>query len=265
MRQINIETLYGLFNKIANRMSTIYCIYLWPLFTDHNVQCPFCGWQGKEFLPFGVIRRENAKCPKCGSLERHRLFYLYLKKVIPIDRKIKVLHFAPEKILTKLFRSYNNIEYISADIDASKAMVKEDITDISFQDNSFDIIFCSHVLEHIEDDHKAMKELHRVLKPGGFAIIQVPIKDEFNGRKINKTYEDFSVSGPEERERLFGQKDHVRIYGRDYGDRLANAGFKVKIDKYSQSLNSEDVKRYVLISGSEVGNETNGWIYFCTK
>ena len=256
--------------RITNKLTMLYYVYLWPLFTyaDHNVQCPFCGWQGKEFLPFGVIRRKNARCPKCGSLERDRLCYLYLKEVIPIDRKIKVLHFAPEKILTNLFESYNNIEYLSADIDPTKAMVKEDITNISFNDNSFDIIFCSHVLEHIEDDHKAMKELHRVLKPGGFAIIRVPIKDTFNGRKNNKTYEDFSVTSPKDREKLFGQKDHVRIYGRDYGDRLTNAGFKVKIDKYLQSLDCKDVKRYVLIPDSsdpEVVNETNGWIYVCTK
>jgi len=265
MRQINFEILFGFMKKTANKMLTIYCRYFWPLFTDNNVQCPFCSWHGKEFMPFGVIRRENAMCPKCGSLERHRLFYLYLKKVIPIDRKIKVLHFAPEKILTSLFKSYNNIEYLSADINPSVAMVKEDITNISFQDNSFDIIFCSHVLEHIEDDHKAMKELHRVLKPDGFAILQVPIYYEFNGRKIDKTYEDFSVSSPEEREKVFGQKDHFRVYGRDYSDRLTKTGFKVKIEKYLHSLSSEDIKRYGLISNSKFGNTIIGCIYYCTK
>lgn len=159
-----------------------------------------------------------------------------MKKVVPKNRKLKVLHFAPEKILTSIFKSYNNVEYLSVDIDPQKAMAKEDITNLSFEDNSFDIIFCSHVLEHIEDDSKAIKELNRILKPNGFAILQVSVKDEFNGRKIVKTFEDFTITDPKERERIFGQYDHVRIYGRDYRDRLENGGFKVKIDEFVNSI-----------------------------
>jgi len=129
-------------------------------------------------------------------------------------------------------------------------MVKEDITNISFKDNSFDIIFCSHVLEHIEEDRKAMKELYRVLKPKGFAILQVPIKN------IENTFEDFSVKDPKEREKVFGQNDHVRIYGKDYKDRLIESGFNVKVDRFVDHLGEGIIKKFALPTES---------IYFCTK
>ena len=141
----------------------------------------------------------------------------------------------------------------------------EDITGTSFEDNRFDIIFCSHVLEHIEDDHKAMWELHRILSPRGFAILLVPIKDFFKGKKIDKTFEDFSIRNPKEREEVFGQRDHVRIYGRDYEDRLRSAGFHVTTDKYIESLSPELVKRYALMPQHASASETDGWIYHCTK
>jgi len=230
--------------------------------TQKNVKCPFCSWEGKQFLPFGGVRRKNAHCPKCDSLERHRLAYLYLKEKIPTDRKIKILHFAPEEILTKLFKSYDNVDYLSADIDPKLAMVGEDITKLSFEDNSFDIIFCYHVLEHVEEDAKAMGEMHRVLRPGGFAILQVPMADK------DKTFEDFSITDPEERKRLFGQDNHVRVYGRDYKERLEGAGFKVKIDKYKESLPQNVQKKFALSVDEDhlkrIGLAKED-IYFCTK
>lgn len=253
-------------NTIFRKLQELY--YICPIVLrrgSNRVQCPCCGWEGKEFYPFGVKLRKNARCPNCGSLERHRLYYLYLATVVPKNRQLNVLHFAPERILTSLFRSYNNVEYLSVDIDSKKAMAKEDITGLSFEDNSFDIIFCSHVLEHIEDDRKAIRELNRVLRPDGFAILQVPIKDEFNGRKIEKTFEDFTITEPRERERLFGQSDHVRIYGRDYKDRLESAGFKVKIDRFINSFGDEDIRKFGLIPNEEPCSETEGWVYFCTK
>jgi len=191
------------------------------------VRCPICQWTGKEFLPFGKKRttcrtlRKNAKCPQCGSLERHRLYYLYLKKVIDKEKLLKVLHFAPEKALTAFFKSYENIKYLSADINPKAAMVKEDMTNLSFKNNSFDIILCSHVLDDIKDDRKAMRELYRVLKPDGFAILQVTISDK------DKTYE-FSMT--------FGRSDDFRIYGKDYKNRLESCGFKVKVDRFVDFL-----------------------------
>ena len=138
-------------------------------------------------------------------------------------------------------------------------------TKISFQDNSFDIIFCSHVLEHIPDDRLAMRELYRVLKPNGFAILQVPIKDVFNGRVIEKTYEDFSITTPEGKEKAFGQNDHVRVYGRDFKERVSSVGFQVKEDKFIDSLPNEQVERYALLPSIKNAMETEGWIYYCTK
>ena len=235
--------------EIINRL---YSIYLEPIIlSEKNVECPFCKWQGKNFLSYGVKKRKNAQCPKCGSLERHRLYYLYLKNIIPKNKKIKVLHFAPEKILSNLFKSFNNIEYLSADLNPKKAMIKQDITKITLKDNTFDIIFCSHVLEHIEDDIKAMKEIYRVLNLEGFAILQVPIEED-----RNETYENSSLTTERERLKAFGQKDHVRIYGKDYKKRLEKAGFKVKIENFFNTLDPQVIKKFGLV-------EEN--IYFCTK
>ena len=254
--------------KVRKKINDLYHTYIPTAFSSGEnvgVECPCCGWRGKAFLPNGVEVRPNARCPKCDSLERHRLYYLYLKKQIPEGKALKILHFAPERILTRLFRSYPNVEYLSADIDPQKAMSREDITATSFADNSFDIIFCSHVLEHIEEDHKAMTELRRILKADGFAVLIVPIKDTFNGRVIERTFEDFTIKSPAEREKVFGQADHVRIYGRDYKDRLEKAGFHVRIDKFTEMLPAEQIKRYALLPQHSSASETDGWIYYCTK
>ena len=148
------------------------------------------------------------------------------------------------------FRSYSNLDYLSVDIKSGRAMKEENITNLSFPDNSFDIIFCSHVLEHIEDDRRAMGELHRVLKPGGFSLIAVPVKNN------SKTFEDFSVVDPEERRKVFGQKDHVRIYGKDFKNRLEQSGFNVKVDKFAYSLSEDICNKYALVRED---------IFFCTK
>lgn len=237
-----------------------YYLHVHPLIFSGPVECPSCGWKGKNFFPFGAKSRNNALCPKCGSLERHRLYYLFLKKHIPNNKKLKVLHFAPNKCITNLFKSYKNVDYVSADIDPTKAMKKEDISDISFPDNNFDIVFVSHVLEHIENDFKAMQEIRRILKLDGFAVLQVPIND-----KLDQTYENPSITTPECREKHFGQNDHVRIYGLDYSNRLKKAGFKVELINFVDDLAKETVKKYALLPSGDEINETEGWIYVCTK
>ncbi|MFA6547319.1 MAG: methyltransferase domain-containing protein [Candidatus Magasanikbacteria bacterium] len=251
----------NIFNKIKN----FYHAKIAPLIIGDKflVNCPCCGWKGKNFLSSG--KRHNVLCPNCGSFERHRLYYLYLKNTIPTDIKIKILHFAPEKVITNLFKSYSNAEYLSVDINPKAAMMQADITNLPFNDNSFDIIFCSHVLEHIVDDNKALKELFRVLKPDGFAIIQVPIKDEFNGKKINQTFEDSNITSPQDREKFFGQSDHVRVCGRDYSDRFKTAGFKVEINKFIDNFTVSDIKKFGLLPEDDSCTETEGWIYYCTK
>ena len=239
---------------IKNFFVSFYYVHILNLKKSINrVTCPFCNWEGNEFLPQGIITRKNAKCPKCKSLERHRLYFLYLKKLLDSleGKPLKLLHFAPETILTELFKSYPNIDYLSVDLDPTKAMKKEDITELSFKDNSFDMIFCSHVLEHIVEDIQAMQELHRVLKPSGFAILQVPM---MNKRKI---FEDSSIIDPKQREKFFGQDDHVRKYGKKgYLQRLKKAGFKVKVISFLETLTAEEVRKHALKQED---------IYYCTK
>ena len=163
-----------------------------------------------------------------------------------------MLHIAPEKQLSKVFMSQTNIDYLSADLDSPLAAVKMDITNIEQNDNTFDLIICNHVLEHIPDDDKAIAELFRVLKPGGTAILQVPISNT-----IRKTIEDPSITDPKEREKLFGQNDHVRIYGKDYKKRLERSGFVVSIDDFINELGQRDAHRYGLLQDEK--------IYLCSK
>lgn len=231
-------------------------------FWRKGVKCPICNEHFREFQCYGVQSRRNAQCPKCGSLERHRLIWMYLKKTENIansKRKLNILHFAPEKVLYNFFLSRDNINYYPVDLDPKlfhyyglTEVNKADITSIPFEDNYFDIILCNHVLEHIKDDRKAMKELFRVTKIGGYGIFQVPI--DYNREK---TYEDFTITEPEERFKAFGQKDHVRWYGRDYSNRLRGAGYKVKEDNFIDSFTKIEIFKFGLMD--------NEIIYKCCR
>lgn len=210
----------------------------------NNFVCPVCNGHFCKLLPFGINPRPNAQCPRCSSLERHRLIWLYLReKTNFFTARLKVLHFAPERCFQGRFKSMPNLDYITADLDSPFADRKIDIIAIPFEDETFDCVFCSHVLEHVPDDRKAMREIYRILKRGGWAILQVPIDN-----RREKTFEDPAVTDPKEREKLFGQWDHVRIYGKDYKNRLEKAGFKVEIYSYAK----EDRDKYGLIYNEEV-------------
>ena len=187
-----------------------------------RLQCPICGTRDRHFDPFGVVSREDAQCPWCGALERHRLVWLFFRRNTDIFKGggKKLLHFAPEPVLSSRLSKLPGLDYTSADLYDPGAMVKADITDLQFPDESFDVIYCSHVLEHVPMDREAMRECLRVLKRDGYAVILVPIT-------APATIEDPSVVDPKERERLFGQWDHVRQYGPDFADRLREAGFEV--------------------------------------
>lgn len=200
--------------------------------------CPVCKRKG-EFLPFGVVKRPHAQCPHCKSLERHRLLWLYLERETDFfHAHIRVLDVAPTKFLQDIFYALPNMHYTSVDQRSVIAMEKMDLTDLAYPDNTFDCILCYHVLEHIPDDRKAMSEVLRVLKPGGFAILQVPVD-----YSRERTYEDPSIVTPEDREKHFRQWDHVRIYGRDYPDRLKGAGFDLERRAYAQELGSVMITR----------------------
>ena len=200
----------------------------------------------KTFLPYGYSnQRDNVLSPSTLSLERHRLLWLYLKNETDFfQAKKSVLHFAPEQCYLKRFRQLKNLNYTTTDLESPIADIKADICDLPFEDNSYDVILCNHVLEHIPNDTKAMQELYRILKPGGIGVFQIP-------QDLNRetTFEDDSITDKAERTKIFGQYDHVRIYGRDYFDKLRNIGFKVEEVDYTKTLSEEEIKRYCLAKG----------------
>jgi len=214
--------------------------------------CPVCSSDLKTFLPYGVKARDGALCGVCGALERHRLMWLYLTQRTDLldGRPKKMLHMAPERPLARQLARQKNLDYISGDLDPTKAMVVMDITSLDCADETFDVIYCSHVLEHVPEDRAALKELYRVLRPGGWAILQVPIKGEV-------TQEDPTVTSPEERTRLYGQADHVRQYGSDYKDRLVEAGFNVSVEPFVETLPEAEIVR--------MGLSRHERIHFCTR
>lgn len=222
-------------------------IFLRPMivlfFKGNKFTDPIDGKSYRNFLPYGYGKqRANALSPGTLSLERHRQMWLYLQNETNFfTDQLKVLHIAPEQEFLRKFKKMKNLDYISADLFSPIVDVKADIVDLPFEDNSFDVIICNHVLEHVVDDRKAMSELYRVMKPGGWGIVQVPMKNS-----LEKTYEDFTITDPKERQKHFGQYDHVRWYGMDYFDRLKSVGFEADINFYSQKFSEADIKRFGL-------------------
>ncbi|WP_298536132.1 class I SAM-dependent methyltransferase [uncultured Algibacter sp.] len=197
----------------------------------------------KTFLPYGYgSQRNNVLSPSTLSLERHRLLWLYLKNETSFfTDHLKVLHFAPEQAFYKRFKKMTNLDYVTTDLNSPLADVKADICNLPFEDNEFDVILCNHVLEHIPDDSKAMQELYRVLKTGGMGIFQIP-----QDLKRATTFEDDSITNKKERAEIFGQYDHVRVYGRDYFDKLRHIGFKVEEVDHTASLSNSEIEKYCL-------------------
>jgi len=200
----------------------------------------------RRFLPYGYAKvRENVLAPGTLSLERHRLFWLYLKNETSFfTAPLRVLHFAPEQAFVQKFKKQKNLNYTTTDLNSPIADIKADICDLPFKDNSFDFIICNHVLEHIPDDIKAMQELYRVLAPKGTAILQVPYD-----ANLIKTFEDNTITDQKQRTRIFGQYDHLRVYGMDYFKKLSSIGFDVEALDYTANMSSADIERYRLCRG----------------
>lgn len=255
-----MKSLYKfLLNKLPRplliRLSYVFRWFAPLIYKGNKVQCNVCDMKFRKFLSYGAEghHRENVLCPNCLTLERHRLMWLFLQKKTNFFKDdLKVLHIAPEQCFYSIFRTQKNLKYLTADLFSPLADVKMDLHNAPFDDNSFDVVFCNHVLEHVEDDKKCMSELYRVMKPGGFGIFQVPID-----YTREKTYEDKSIISPEDREKHFWQKDHVRLYGLDYPTRLAAAGFKVTCDKIAKEIPSEQSEKLRLPMEEEV--------YYCVK
>ncbi len=237
-----------LLNTIPRPLLINLSIFLRPLiylfFKGSKFSDPIDGKSYRKFLPYGYGKqRENALSPGTLSLERHRQMWLYLQNETDFFTKnYKVLHIAPEQEFLRRFKKMKNLDYTSADLYSPIVDVKADILDLPFENESFDIIFCNHVLEHIEDDQKAMSELYRVMRKDGWGIFQVPMKNS-----LEKSYEDFSIINPKERQKHFGQYDHVRWYGMDYFERLRNVGFEVNINYYSRKFSKEEIIRFGLM------------------
>ena len=205
---------------------------------------PIDGSNYSKFLSYGYKTvRKNALCPGTLSLERHRLLWLYLDKETDfLNSNLKVLHVAPEQVFYKIFKKLKNWEYFTFDLNSPIADIKGDLTSTNFKDESFDLIICNHVLEHIEDDKSALNEIYRILKYNGISILQVPM----NVKRKN-TFEDSSIKSKNQREKYFGQYDHVREYGLDFKDRVEQAGFEVEMINYSTKISQDLVIKYGLM------------------
>ena len=214
----------------------------------NNFTDPIDGKSFRKFLPYGYgNQRENALSPSTLSLERHRLMWLFLKDETDFftsTKKLKVLHIAPEQCFLKRFRKQKNLDYITSDLESPLADVKADICNLPFNNNEFDVVFCNHVLEHIPNDTKAMQELYRVMKTDGFGVFQIP---QDLTREV--TFEDNSITDKKERAAIFGQYDHVRVYGKDYFNKLRSVGFKVDEIDYTQKISPEKLERFCLMKG----------------
>jgi len=225
------------------RLSYVFRVVAAPFYKGDNVECPVCERSFRKFLSYGsnVAHRDNVLCPYDLTLERHRLMWLYLKEKSNFFTKedLTVMHIAPEQCFHKKFQNQKNLKYTTGDLLSPIVDMHFDLHDIPLEDDQYEVIFCNHVMEHVKDDLQCMKELYRIMKPGGWGIMQVPIdvtRDE--------TYEDWSITSPEEREKHFWQYDHVRLYGTNYPDRLREAGFDVEVVDYSKELPEEKFKRY---------------------
>ena len=213
---------------------------------DKGVECPVCGAHYRRFMPYGYVRsRANALCPNCLSLERHRLLWLWFgRETNLLQSTPRTLHIAPEVCLMRHLKRHfaaQPQQYVTADLESPLAELHFDVQAIPLADDSFDVLICNHLLEHVADDRLALRELYRILRPGGWGVLLSPVE-----RDRACTFEDDSIVDPDERTRIFGQYDHRRIYGADYADRLRAAGFEVEVIDYAAQLGEAACRRYAL-------------------
>ena len=247
MKKIYSFLLNTLPRPLLIRLSYPFKMIAPILYKGNNVECPVCEKSFKKFLSYGskVAQRDNVLCPYDLTLERHRLMWLYLKDHSNfMTDKLDVLHIAPEQCFHARFKEQSNLKYLTGDLESPIADMHFDLHSIPLEENRFDVVFCNHVLEHVDDALQCMKELYRVMKPGGWGIMQVP-----QDITRQETYEDGSITSPEDREKHYWQKDHVRLFGLDYPEWLKKAGFTVKEFKPTENYSKEQITRYRLQEG----------------
>lgn len=246
MKRIYKFLLNKLPRPLLIRLSYIFKFFAPVLYRGNKVECPVCEKSFSKFLSYGsnVAHRENVLCPYDLTLERHRLMWLYLTRKTDFfsARPIKVLHIAPEQCFLPHFKKQKNLDYTTADLVSPIADIHFDLHDIPLEDNQYDVVFCNHVMEHVDDPIRCMSELNRVMKPGGWAIMQVP-----QDMSRTETYEDKSITSPEEREKHFWQKDHVRLFGKDYPSYLEKSGFKVDEFDLNTEFDATEVLKFRLM------------------
>lgn len=244
------KRILGLFPRTAlQRFANVLLPFLDVWYRGNRFTDPINGKSYRRFLPYGYVKiRQNVLSPGTLSLERHRLIWLYLQRETTFfEAPASVLHMAPEKAFLSKLKKASHIDYTTCDLESPLADIKADICDLPFADASFDWILCNHVLEHIPNDTKAMQELFRVLKPGGTALLQVPLNPS-----LKVTFEDNSITDKAERTKIFGQYDHVRIYGLDYFEKLRSTGFTVAELQYGKSLTKEEIIRYSVVESEYI-------------
>lgn len=234
---------------IGNSFFAIPIFIRKKLFSGDKYYCPICDLNLRKFVSF--YRPYHLFCPICQSLHRHRFIWIFIQKFELLKIKpIKILHIAPEVCLKNKFVEIENLEYVNIDLNNPEAMLKMDVSNLEFDSNIFDIVICSHVLEHVENDIKAMQEIFRVLKPNGIALILVPISHE-------QTIEDTTITDPKQRELIFGQYDHLRLYGIDIIDRLQEVGFNITEYKPHDIASNFEIQK--------MGLNPKDIIFFCEK
>jgi len=244
------KRILGLFPRTAlQRLANVLLPFLDIWYRGNRLTDPINGKSYRTFLPYGYVKiRPNVLSPGTLSLERHRLIWVYLQRETDFfQTPAKVLHMAPEKAFLSRLKKMSHLDYITCDLESPLAEIKADICDLPFADASFDWVLCNHVLEHIPNDTKAMQELFRVLKPGGTALLQVPLDP-----KREVTFEDNSITDKEERTKIFGQYDHVRVYGMDYFEKLRKTGFEVVELQYGKSLTVNERKRFAVVENEYI-------------
>lgn len=223
-------------------------------FMGRRFTCPVCGWRLRGFTHGGASLRSRPRgyCPRCNSKARHRRIWLFLEEHTNLFRsELSLLHISPKYSLSRRFVRMRNLNYVAGDIgNRPNVDVRLNVSQLPFASEAFDAIICVHVLEHVEHDRAAMQEMQRVLKPGGWAVISVPI------RLDQTTYEDASIRTPSERKLAFGESTHVRYYGHDIVERLEDAGFEVTLD-LADSVSQPVKDRFGLLDDEN--------ILFCRK